>query len=174
LSSFWFAPSLLYVQSSEAPADAIVLLGGECFHRPARAAELFKKGLAPTIIATGTNDWNEDRLSLIANGIAVDAMQFEKNARTTRENADYTVRLLRAEKVKVKRVILVTSWFHSRRALRCFQKAAPEIEFISLPACAGMKHTLWPSNAEGQRTFVFREYLKTAFYCLRYGITPWQ
>src|ERR1043165_6690638 len=48
-ASYWFAPSLLCLRDNEAAADAIVLLGGECFHRPTQAAELFKKGLAPNI-----------------------------------------------------------------------------------------------------------------------------
>jgi uncharacterized SAM-binding protein YcdF (DUF218 family) len=170
-ASYWFAPSLLCLRDNEAPADAIVLLGGECFHRPTQAAELFKKGLAPNIIVTGSKDWNENRLSLLAQGIPPAALEFEEKARTTRENAQLTVPLLRAQKVK--RVILVTSWFHSRRALRCFQNAAPEIQFISLPSCVAMKPTLWPSNAEGLRRFVFLEYLKTAVYCVRFGITPW-
>src|SRR5260221_10253157 len=68
-ASYWFAPSLLCLRENEAPADAIVLLGGECFHRPAQAAELFKKGLAPRIIITGNKDWSENRLSLLGQGI---------------------------------------------------------------------------------------------------------
>jgi uncharacterized SAM-binding protein YcdF (DUF218 family) len=170
-ASYWFAPSLLCLRDTEIAADTIVLLGGECFHRPTQAAELFKKGLAPQIIITGSKDWNENRLALVAQGIPPGALEFEEKARTTRENAELTVPILRAQKAK--RVILVTSWFHSRRALRCFQTAAPEMQFVSLPSCAGMKPSLWPSNGEGLRRFVFLEYLKTAVYCVRFGITPW-
>ncbi len=143
-------------------AEVIIVLGGENFHRPERAAELFQKHAAPRIIVTGTNDAKEIRLGLMVKGVPSEAIELEEKARTTYENAQFTAELLRAEKVK--RAILVTSWFHSRRALRCFEKAAPEIQFISLPSTAGMEPSLWPSNAERLRSFIFKEYLKTVAY----------
>jgi len=163
-ASFWFAPKLLVVQGPETRpmAELIVVLGGENFHRPERAAELYQKHAAPRIIVTGTNDAKEIRLGLMVKGVPSEAIELEEKARTTFENAKFTVELLRAEKVK--RVILVTSWFHSRRALRCFEKAAPEIQFISLPSTAGMEPSLWPSNVERLRSFVFKEYVKTVVY----------
>jgi uncharacterized SAM-binding protein YcdF (DUF218 family) len=161
-ASFWFAPKLLVVQNRPILAEVIIVLGGENFHRPERAAELFQKHFSPRVIVTGTNDAKEIRLGLMVKGVPSDVIELEEKARTTFENAQYTVELLRAEKVK--RAILVTSWFHSRRALRCFEKAAPDIQFISCPSSAGMEPSLWPSNDERLRTFIFKEYLKTVVY----------
>jgi len=143
-------------------AEVIIVLGGENFHRPDRAAELFLKHAAQRLIVTGTNDAKEIRLGLMVKGVPSEVIELEEKARTTYENAQFTVQLLRAEKVK--RAILVTSWFHSRRALRCFEKAAPEIQFISLPSTDGMTPSLWPSNAERLRSFIFKEYFKTVVY----------
>jgi hypothetical protein len=36
-----------------------------------------------------------------------------------------------------KRVIIVTSWYHSRRALACFEHYAPDIKFYSRPSYFG-------------------------------------
>ena len=125
-AGFWFAPKLLVVQNPPTLAEVIVVLGGENFHRPERAAELFQKHFAPRVIVTGTNDAKEIRLGLMVKGVPSEVIELEEKARTTFENAKFTVELLRAEKVK--RAILVTSWFHSRRALRCFEKA-PRMSF---------------------------------------------
>ena len=87
--------------------------------RPERAAELFKEHAAPRIIVSGFGDCEINRRILLKAGVPANAIQLEDRSRTTRENAGFTIQLLRAENVH--RVILVTSWYHSRRALACFE-----------------------------------------------------
>ena len=64
------------------------------------------------------------------------------------------------------RVIIVTSWFHSRRALSSFRKYAPEIEFLSMPA---PRTQLW----KYERGYIASEYVKMILYGVRFGIFPW-
>jgi len=108
------------------------------------------------------------RIFLAGKGIPAAAIQLECQSRTTRENALFAVPLLRAQSAR--RVIIVTSWFHARRALNCFRHDAPEIEFISRPTTADLPKSHWPNKHERGR--VLSEYAKLLYYWPRYGIGP--
>jgi uncharacterized SAM-binding protein YcdF (DUF218 family) len=86
-------------------------------------------------------------------------------SRNTKENAEFTARLLKQHGVH--QAIIVTSWFHSRRAMNCFRSFAPKIQFSSAPC-----YSFNGLRAEG--THVLQEYVKTVWYVLRYRISPWQ
>jgi len=60
------------------------------------------------------------------------AIQVEDHSINTKENAEFSLRRLRA--LKSQRVILTTSWYHSRRALKCFRHFGPELTLYSCPA----------------------------------------
>jgi uncharacterized SAM-binding protein YcdF (DUF218 family) len=62
-------------------------------------------------------------------------IMLECGSHTTRENAEFSIPLLR--QIGAHRVIIVTSWYHSRRALMCFEHYAPDIKFYSRPSYAG-------------------------------------
>ena len=158
-----FPFSLLCVTSPLQSADAIVVLGGEPGARAKHAATLVTNGLAPRVFVSGLGDCQTMRDVLIKHGVRTNLIELECDARTTQENALFTVQLLRAQKCR--RVILVTSWFHSRRALSSFRKYAPEIEFLSAPV---PKTEPW----QFERGQIASEYLKTLAYALRYGIWP--
>ncbi len=66
-----------------------------------------------------------------------------------------------------RKIILVTSWYHSRRALNAFRSAAPEVEWISAPAHSGIDVT--QKLAFGEFGTVTVEYVKLGWYALRYG-----
>jgi uncharacterized SAM-binding protein YcdF (DUF218 family) len=169
LASLFFSSNLLVLESPPATADVMVVLGGETVHRPVRALELYQQGAATNVIITGQGDCESVRTMLAGKGVPADAIQMECASRTTRENALFTIPLLRAQHVR--RAIIVTSWFHSRRALHCFRHFAPEIEFISLPTTADLPPHHWPSKWE--RRWVLSEYAKLLYYRLRFGIPPW-
>jgi uncharacterized SAM-binding protein YcdF (DUF218 family) len=168
-SALFFSPNLLRLEDAPGKADAIVILGGETIYRPSRALELFQQGAAANVIITGEGDCESVRIVLAGKGVPATAIQLECESRTTRENAQFTVPLLRAQHAK--RVILVTSWFHSRRALHCFRHYAPEIEFISLPTTVDLPQHHWP--ARWARRWVLSEYAKVLYYWVRFGIPSW-
>lgn len=168
LAAFLFPRQVLVIDDGRLQADAIVLLGGGSGERPARAAELFRSGVAPRILVSGAGDAPGNRLLLMHRGVPASAIQLEPDSRTTRENAQFSIPLLRA--AGAKRVVLVTSWYHSRRALKCFRHYGPDIAFFSCPSYFGFARSEW--SHEHLRRRIQAEYLKTLGYWLCYGVCP--
>jgi uncharacterized SAM-binding protein YcdF (DUF218 family) len=163
-----FSKTLLCVDSGPGQrGEAIVLLGGGVFDRPPKVAELLKGGAAGRIIVTGDGDCDENRLALIAEGVPESVIELECRSRTTKENAEFTVPLLAA--AGVKRAIIVTSWYHSRRALNTFRKFAPQIQFVSVPAYRSQRFRLSYTLLA-----IYKEYAKIAWYWIRWHVPPWQ
>jgi uncharacterized SAM-binding protein YcdF (DUF218 family) len=143
----------------------MVVLGGGYGERPDRAAELFKAGVAPKIILTGAGDAVDNKRLLVNRGVPAEAIQLEAASKSTKQNAQFTIPLLRA--ADAHRVILVTSWYHSRRSLNCFRHYAPDIQFYSRQAGPG------PNETTRQFTrYVISEYIKAAGYWVCYGVRP--
>ncbi len=163
-----FPQKFLCVDSGPVQADVMVVLGGGAAERPERAAALFKEQAAPRIIVSGWGDCGINRQLLIEDGVPAKAIALETQSRTTRENAEFTVKRLREQKAA--RVIVVTSWYHSRRALACFRHFAPEIKFYSRPSYAGYARADWP----GRRFIghIYWEYPKLLGYWVGYGVCP--
>ena len=165
----WFYPEkLICVDSGRVSADVIVVLGGGQHERPLRAAELFQQRAAPRILISGAGDDEINRQILIRAGVPAAAIELESRSATTRENAGSALKLLRAEKVRT--VILVTSWYHSRRALLTFEHFAPELKFYSRPSYFGFAREEWKRTGLGRR--IRLEFLKLPGYWVRYGVNP--
>ena len=106
-------------------ADAIVAVsGGNTSVRAAEAIRLYKQGWSDTLIfsgaaadTSGPSNAEVMRTQALAAGVAAEDIKVESLAQTTKQNAQRTKELL----VEVggggaKRVILVTSPYHQRRA----------------------------------------------------------
>ena len=167
LAACLFPQEILTVDSGETKADVLVLLGGGD-ERPARAAELFKQGAAPKILVSGSGDCRSHERSLEKDGVPAAAIILECDSKTTRENAEFSIPLLR--QMGARRVIIVTSWYHSRRALHCFEHYAPDIKFYSRPSYFGYARKDWKSHGIGK--YVKSEYWKLIGYWVRYGVRP--
>src|SRR5215472_1288177 len=157
VAAFCFAHQVLSVDSGDVHGDVMVVLGGGYGERPDRAAELFEAGVAPKIILTGAGDAVDNKRLLVNRGVPAEAIELEAASKSTKQNAQFTIPLLRA--AGEHRVILVTSWYHSRRSLNCFRHYAPDLEFYSRQAV--------PGAGESTRQFtryVVSEYLKAAGY----------
>ena len=138
---FFYPEKILCVESGAVSADVIVVLGGGSHERPLRAAELFKQHAAPRIILTGEGDDQINRQILLQAGVPAGVIQIEAKSTTTRENAGFTIKLLRAENFHS--AILVTSWYHSRRAQKTFEHYAPDLKFYSRPAYFAFAREDW-------------------------------
>ena len=67
-------------------------------------------------------------------------------------------------------MIIVTSWYHSRRAWLCFRHYAPDLIFYSRPTHAGQPASAWrPQSIRGRPG---AEYLKLLEHLFYYGISP--
>ncbi len=166
--AYYYPEKILCVDSGKVTADVIVVLGGGLHERPERAAELFKQQAAPRIIITGAGDDQINRLILRQQGVPASAIQVENKSTTTRENALFTIKLLRAQNLHS--AILVTSWYHSRRALKTFEHYAPDITFYSRPSYYAFEQEEWARRGNGKRMRL--EFLKLPGYCILYGINP--
>jgi len=166
--ALYFSEPILCNDDGNVPGDVIVVLGGDPGNRSARALELYERGRAGKILISGREDCEEMYVFLAGKGIPKSAIQMERDSRSTKENAEFSVRVLR--ELKVKRAIVVTSWFHSRRALNCFRHYAPEIDFTASPTVLDRPKRHWPDKYE--RGLVLSEYLKLLGYWVRYGVRP--
>jgi uncharacterized SAM-binding protein YcdF (DUF218 family) len=167
-AALYFPTALLNRDSGPVKADALVVLGGGWLERPKRAAELFKEEAAPTILLSGWGDCERNRKWLLQEGIPGDAILTEGESRSTCENAQFSIKLLREQKAR--RVIVVTTWYHSRRALACFRHFAPEIEFYSRPSYFAWPRAEW--KRKGINHYIRVEYIKLLGYWVRYGVCP--
>jgi uncharacterized SAM-binding protein YcdF (DUF218 family) len=168
VAAFLFPGKYLCVESGPVKADVVVVLGGGSRDRPERAAELFKEHAAPRILVSGLGDCKINRRFLNRAGVPLHVIQMEDQSRTTRENAIFGVKLLRSQSAH--RVIIVTSWYHSRRALACFEHYGPEIQFYSRPSYFDYSRADWLRNKLAQR--IYLEYPKLLGYWMCYGILP--
>lgn len=157
---------LLLVRSHLEPADVIVVLGGSGPSRAWRAAALYRQGLAPRVLVTGIGDCASIRSHMVEEGVPREVIQIECAAQNTWENAEFSAPILTA--MGARRAILVTSWFHSRRALACFRQVLPQLEWMSAPVERGESYRQMIRDDGGR--MVLKEYLKLAWYSLRYGV----
>lgn len=169
IAAILFPQKILCVDSGAAKADAMIVLGGGTgsHERAEQAAEFFKQQAAPRIIVSGLGDDEINRRILIEHGVPSNVIQLESRSETTAQNAQFTIQLLR--KKNLHSAILVTSWYHSRRALKTFQHYAPEIKFYSRPSYFAFKRADWT------RTFarrIYLEYAKLPGYWICYGVCP--
>ena len=164
----YYPEKILCVDSGKATADIIVVLGGGSHERPERAAELFKAHAAPRILISGEGDDEIVRQFLLKAGVPANVIEAENKSRNTKENAEFSARLLNQEKIHS--AILVTSWYHSRRALKAFEHFGPEIKFASRPSYFAFEAADWKKLGIQKRMRL--EFLKLPGYWLRYGVNP--
>jgi len=166
-TAYFHPEKFLTVDSGKASADVIIVLGGGEHERPLRAAELFKQRAAPRILITGAGDDGINWRILREAGVPASAIEVEGQSKTTRENAECTIKRLRAENVRS--AILVTSWYHARRAEKTFEHYAPELRFYSRPSYFEFARKDW---SRLMRRHISLEFLKLPGYCVCYGIWP--
>jgi uncharacterized SAM-binding protein YcdF (DUF218 family) len=118
---------LLIVQDSLEKADIIIVLsGGRRDERVAQGAELYKRGYAPLVLLSGGEEFMGVpvpellRRQAIAHGILPRALLFEGSSTSTYEQARFLRPML--EQRGVRRAIVVTSSYHTRRTRYLFRK----------------------------------------------------
>lgn len=156
------AEPLLTVRDAFARTDVIVVLGGDGPPRAAKAAELWLAGLAPRILVSGDGDCLYIRDAMIAAGVSRAAITTECRSGSTRENAQLSAPILaRSETASA---TLVTSWYHSRRALASFERACPRIDWKSNPTEPPPTFPRAAFSHHGPA--IAQEYAKTVVYAL--------
>jgi uncharacterized SAM-binding protein YcdF (DUF218 family) len=165
------------------PADLIFVLNGDYNTRPFRAAELYRQGLAPLILIARSEETPTTELGLVPNetDIAVRVMEQEgvpperilvlPVAGGVTSTFDEAVALRHYLEVGGQgRVLLVTSAFHSRRALWIFRRELAglpvRLEMAAVPYLH-FDQTNWWRNENGLIT-LNNEYIKLFYYFVTY------
>ena len=185
----WLAAERLIVEKSLAHADAILVLGGSSTYieRTQKAADLYKKGVAKKILLTNDGEragWSQTeqrnppfvelaRRNLIGQGVAAEDIEIipEEVSGTIDE-----ARILE-RKAKVNdwdALLLVTSAYHTNRALWIFEKIFADNNVKTklgiAPAMTGQQTPppfTWWLSVDGWR-LVAGEYVKILYYWVYY------
>ena len=140
----WLAGDQLAVSHEPQKADAIVVLSGDgessyinqsYQRRTLDAIEYYKTGYASKIIISSGRDQNFSEMEiikslLIKRGIPENVIFItDKFPKSTYENINLLKELIKRNDIKS--VILITSPYHSRRALWIFRKVMPEVNVLA-------------------------------------------
>ena len=173
--------SLAYPESIAA-ADAIVVLAGGGPERLGRGVDLYNQGMAPELWYTGNMPVAEMKSFLegelgrqfaIDHGVPENSIRLLPTA-STWEDGRGVAALARQEHVR--RILIVTSWYHGRRAACVMRQQLAaidmELSFASAPTSAYGADDWWRS--EDGLVAVVNELIKLGFYWWQYNLLPWQ
>jgi uncharacterized SAM-binding protein YcdF (DUF218 family) len=164
----WMEAMGQYLVETDPPAksDMIVVLGGDWFgNRILKAAELSKQGYAPHVLVSGGGylygKYEGDMAVPFAVSHGYDEKIFIKllyPSSSTRDEAKAVIPELR--RLGVRKYILVTTEFHTRRAGKIFRELAPDLELRVVPSPDTLHWNNWWREREGRKTFLM-EWTKT-------------
>ncbi|HWK79810.1 MAG TPA: YdcF family protein [Thermomicrobiales bacterium] len=156
-------------------ADAIVIPGGSFPETAEHAASLFRKGLAPIVIPSGSHSFKLEKFPgpksksdiyhrdyscesaflrhvLEINGVPSSAIVEEPLAVHTMDNAWKTAKLIQDQGLDIRSAIIVSKPFHARRCLLCYELAMPEVRFMCSPFHDPvLNRDNWLSTAQGRK-----------------------
>ena len=175
--------SFLIVDDKPHKGDVIFVLNGDVNTRPFLAAKLFREGQAPRIIIARAEDEPAVKAGIFPNdtdvairilkklgvpGEKISLIPVPGGVTSTRDEA---VALRRyADAHGIRRIILVTSAFHTRRAMWIMRKilAGSPATIVSAPAPHDkFDKASWWNEERGLITFA-NEYIKLIYYFAKY------
>lgn len=179
----WVAARALVVDADLSSADAIVVLSGSSAYveRTHKAAELYRAGRAPLIWLTDDhmrggwssalqrNPYFVERATdeLIKAGVPVERIRIVPGvASSTRDESLILKDYARVQGVRS--VLVVTSAYHSRRALRSLRQSFAGTGItVGLHAVPSSSNASWWLQPNGWRD-VAGEYIKLIYYWFKY------
>lgn len=160
-------------------ADVIVVLGGDTPARVLTGADLYNAGIAGQVWITGDVVMPGENMSIAwsARQIAWEhGVPFERQVLLATTSTWEDAEQIRAAALArgVHRLLIVTSWYHSRRAMCVigWQLADLDINIRYYPSTRTQPAPeRWLLSPEGWRA-VTREILAFGYYWPRYGVSP--
>lgn len=162
-------------------ADVIVVLGGGHPQRILHGISLYQQGLAPELWHTGhvkesgrTASFGTSAVQLaVERGVPAEAIHLLPTTSTWEDGQEIKAF---AERRQVNSILVVTSWYHSRRAL-CVIKQQFEGSGVSIlydpPSDLRYGPDRWWRDFDDWAA-VLKELVKIGFYWPRYGLAPWR
>jgi uncharacterized SAM-binding protein YcdF (DUF218 family) len=184
--------NFLIRQDAPEKADLMVVLSGSAFDRGNEGARLYKEGYAKHIVCPGGNleelflilgdtlyESDLCKRNIIRNGVADSLVTAIHYGTSTREEADTILSYCKEHQIK--KIIVVTTLFHTRRAGNVYKKrfAAQGITVLMRGAHAsGYDENHWWQNEYGLIN-LNNEYMKTLYYLIKRDKhtmqqNPWQ
>jgi uncharacterized SAM-binding protein YcdF (DUF218 family) len=181
----WIGARLLIKQAPLENADAIVVLGGSATYkeRAREAARLLLEGRSQRVLLTNDNmrgPWsNEEYRNPFFYERALDEL---KNAGVPEKSVELLLKPVAgtyeeaevvrhyAEEHKLRSVLIVTSAYHSRRALWVFSRVFRDTGIrvgLMAPGSGSPRPATWWLSIEGWRR-VPTEYVKMVYYVIKY------
>lgn len=170
------------IEDSLAKSDALVILSDDNFtgDRATRAAELFRTGIAPRIVASGRRLRPYAGIAelierdLVERGVPKEAiLRFPQDGDNTLEEAEQLVPV--AIRLKWKRLIVVTSNYHTRRARYIYRRVFPtsiEIRVAGSRDAAYDPNNWWYSRKGIKLFFTETVGMFVAAWQLRHSVAP--
>lgn len=130
---FRFAAESWVIEDPLEKADALIVLSDDNFYadRATRAAELFREGKAPLVVASGRKLRPSAGIAelmehdLVERGVPKNKiLRFAQDGDSTREEAEALAKLAKTKKWH--KAIVVTSNYHTRRARYIFRHVFPQ------------------------------------------------
>lgn len=162
ITGFFSAGRFLALTESPKQSDVIIVLSGGQ-GRVEKAAELYKAGYAPYIILSNAKESTSKSGDMVQNAIALgipkDVIYTENAAKSTHQNAKYTLPIMK--EYGFKSAIVVSSDFHMRRVKFLFGRVykKSEIELTYVGSASGYNAKRWWSDRKSRET-TFNEYVK--------------
>jgi uncharacterized SAM-binding protein YcdF (DUF218 family) len=144
-------------------SDVLIVLGDDNYpaDRAARAAELYRMGLAPLIVASGRALRPYAGISEImerdleSHGVpAASIVKFSHRGENTREEAEALAGLIAGRGWK--RVLIVTSNYHARRARFIFERVLPSNISVHVSGASDSEFdaSRWWETRQGRKLFL--------------------
>lgn len=160
-TAMFYSEPVLTLQDDGSVADVIVVPGGDGPPRAAQAARLWKEGRSPLILITGDGDCFFNKQIMVRDGVKPSAILVECQSGSTWQNAYYSAPIMRG--IQARRALIVTNWYHSRRAIASFRSACPQMHFSSSPIWGDGRQAGFPST-RADVELVAKEYVKLGWY----------
>lgn len=181
-----FAARFLIVEKPLEKADAVFVLSGASKYkeRAKKAAELYKAGIAPRIFLSDDGikaGWSNEeernppfvdlaKGTLIEHGVTPEAIEIlPGDARSTYSEAGILCTTI--QNTETKSVLLVTSPYHTRRALGIFDKTCGAGAVLGIQSPKTGDQTANPNTwwlSPNGLADVFGEYVKLLYYSVSY------
>ncbi len=163
----------IFMEGKPQKSDIIFVPGNGYPQMAEKAAGLWREGYAPYILPSGkysktvgkfagvlderekypgdfSTEWEFLREVLLKNGVAESAILREDQATYTEENAYYSRKVIKEQKISVKKALLCCKNYHARRAFLYYKKHFPDTEIQVIPVCAdGITRENWKQTEEG-------------------------
>ena len=179
----WWLPALgrgLVMPPCEGQADAIVVLGGGGPERLVHGLQLYRQGVAPKLWFTGARalpemtGFTDGQLAgdkAVRTGIPTDDIDLLNTSSTWEDGQQIAVHV---KQKGLRRIVVVTNWYHSRRALTVIRRhlagQAVQVYYSPPPTSTCCPDQWWVRDEP--LVMVINEWIKIGLYAVKYRLIP--